>query len=58
MINQEDGNPSWQAFLIDLDLVVRDKREGPLGARVRQAQEHSWQLAYYMTMRNTLSCMI
>jgi hypothetical protein len=33
MINQEDGNPSWQAFLIDLDLAVRDKREGPSGAR-------------------------
>ncbi|KAL7782027.1 serine/threonine-protein kinase Sgk2 [Trichoderma ceciliae] len=33
MINEDDKNPSWRAFLIDLDLAVRDQREGASGAK-------------------------
>ncbi|KAF2452531.1 hypothetical protein BDY21DRAFT_388543 [Lineolata rhizophorae] len=32
MMNEDDGNPSWSAFLIDLDLAVRVEREEPSGA--------------------------
>jgi len=30
-MNKEDDNPSWKSFLIDLDLVIKEKREGLLG---------------------------
>ncbi|KAM4064122.1 serine/threonine-protein kinase [Hirsutella rhossiliensis] len=30
MINEDDENPSWQAFLIDLDLAIREQRQGAL----------------------------
>jgi hypothetical protein len=33
MINEEDNNPSWRAFLIDLDLAIKENREKPSGAR-------------------------
>ncbi|KAF6796951.1 hypothetical protein CSOJ01_13092 [Colletotrichum sojae] len=33
MINEESGNPSWPAFLIDLDLAIREPREGASGAK-------------------------
>lgn len=33
LINEEDDNPSWPAFLIDLDLAVKENREEPSGAR-------------------------
>lgn len=33
MMNEEDNNPSWPAFLIDFDLAIKEKREGPSGAR-------------------------
>ncbi|KAL8354439.1 hypothetical protein RB601_004028 [Gaeumannomyces tritici] len=33
MINEDDGNHSWPAFLIDLDLAVRVPREGACGAK-------------------------
>lgn len=33
MINEDDSNPSWPSFLIDLDLAIREKREGVSGAR-------------------------
>ncbi|KAJ9646987.1 hypothetical protein H2199_001973 [Coniosporium tulheliwenetii] len=33
MINEEDGNPSWRSFLIDLDLAIKKQRERPSGAR-------------------------
>jgi len=32
MINKEDDNPSWPAFLIDFNLAIKEQREGPLGA--------------------------
>ncbi|TWU72040.1 hypothetical protein ED733_001671 [Metarhizium rileyi] len=32
MINEDEGNPSWPAFLIDLDLAIRNQREGVSGA--------------------------
>ena len=33
MINEDNDNPSWPSFLIDLDLAVREQREGASGAR-------------------------
>ncbi|KAI0429638.1 hypothetical protein F5Y09DRAFT_309977 [Xylaria sp. FL1042] len=33
MINEDDSNPSWPAFLIDLDLAIREQREGASGAK-------------------------
>lgn len=33
MINEDDGNPSWRSFLIDLDLAIKKQRERPSGAR-------------------------
>ncbi|KAF5508833.1 hypothetical protein CGCF413_v002092 [Colletotrichum fructicola] len=33
MINEDSGNPSWPAFLIDLDLAIREPREGASGAK-------------------------
>jgi hypothetical protein len=35
LINEEDDDPSWPAFLIDLDLAVKENREEPSGARGR-----------------------
>ena len=32
MMNEEEGNPSWQSFLIDLDLAIKENREKPSGA--------------------------
>ncbi|KAK0655543.1 hypothetical protein B0T16DRAFT_320017 [Cercophora newfieldiana] len=33
MINEDDGNPSWRSFLIDLDLAIKEQREGASGAK-------------------------
>ncbi|KAE8154986.1 hypothetical protein BDV25DRAFT_170316 [Aspergillus avenaceus] len=33
MLNEDKENPSWPAFLIDLDLAFREQRERPSGAR-------------------------
>ncbi|KAI1508044.1 hypothetical protein KJE20_03562 [Pyrenophora tritici-repentis] len=33
MINEEDNDPSWRAFLIDLDLAIKENREKPSGSR-------------------------
>ncbi|KAK0747284.1 kinase-like domain-containing protein [Apiosordaria backusii] len=33
MINEHDDNPSWDSFLIDLDLAIREKRDSTPGAR-------------------------
>ncbi|KAF2475021.1 uncharacterized protein BDR25DRAFT_301533 [Lindgomyces ingoldianus] len=33
MMNEEDDNPSWRAFLIDLDLAIKEQREKSSGAR-------------------------
>jgi hypothetical protein len=33
MMNKEEGNPSWSAFLIDLDLTIKANRMKPSGAR-------------------------
>ncbi|OAT11031.1 hypothetical protein BDBG_06786 [Blastomyces gilchristii SLH14081] len=33
LINENEDNPSWRSFLIDLDLAIRTKRDGFLGAR-------------------------
>ncbi|KAB8069840.1 hypothetical protein BDV29DRAFT_182013 [Aspergillus leporis] len=33
IINDDEGNPSWSAFLIDLDLAIQEQRERPSGAR-------------------------
>lgn len=33
MVNEDDENPSWRAFLIDLDLAIHEQREMSSGAR-------------------------
>ncbi|KAF4211370.1 hypothetical protein CNMCM5878_002704 [Aspergillus fumigatiaffinis] len=33
IVNEEEGNRSWPAFLIDLDLAIKQQRERPSGAR-------------------------
>lgn len=33
MINEDENNPSWPAFLIDLDLAVKESRESASGAK-------------------------
>ncbi|KAI1524194.1 hypothetical protein PtrSN002B_011914, partial [Pyrenophora tritici-repentis] len=33
MVNDDEDNPSWHAFLIDLDLAIKEDREKPSGAR-------------------------
>ena len=33
MINEEDDTPSWRAFLTDLDLAIKEQRDGFSGAR-------------------------
>ena len=33
MVNEEDDNPSWRSFLIDLDLAIKEQRENSSGAR-------------------------
>jgi hypothetical protein len=33
MMNEDDGNHSWRAFLIDLDLAIKEQREESSGAR-------------------------
>lgn len=33
MINEDDNNPSWPAFLIDLDLAIKNGREGVSGSK-------------------------
>lgn len=33
MVNEEEDNPSWCAFLIDLDLAINDQREKSSGTR-------------------------
>jgi hypothetical protein len=35
MINEDDDNPSWPSFLIDLDLAIKEQREAASGARGR-----------------------
>jgi hypothetical protein len=32
MINEDDNNHSWSSFLIDLDLAIKEQREGASGA--------------------------
>src|SRR2546423_7225316 len=32
MMNEEEDNPSWRSFLIDLDLAIKEQRQGPSGA--------------------------
>ena len=33
LVNEDDGNPSWRSFLIDLDLAISAERDGFSGAR-------------------------
>ncbi|CAI6098994.1 unnamed protein product [Clonostachys chloroleuca] len=33
MINEDNDNPSWPSFLIDLDLAIKEQREGVSGAK-------------------------
>jgi hypothetical protein len=40
MINEDDNNPSWPSFLVDLDLAIKEQREGALGARGKTGTKH------------------
>jgi hypothetical protein len=31
VMNKDDDNPSWPSFLIDLDLAIKEQREGTTG---------------------------
>jgi hypothetical protein len=33
MMNEDDDNTSWPAFLIDLDLAIKEQRDESSGAR-------------------------
>ena len=33
MVNEDEENPFWHAFLIDLDLAIKDDRTKSSGAR-------------------------
>ncbi|KAK0615990.1 hypothetical protein B0T17DRAFT_592635 [Bombardia bombarda] len=33
MINEDNNNPSWTSFLIDLDLAIRERRDSASGAK-------------------------
>ncbi|KAI1370748.1 hypothetical protein F4677DRAFT_464937 [Hypoxylon crocopeplum] len=33
LINEDERNPSWPGFLIDLDLAIKEQREGASGAK-------------------------
>lgn len=33
MTNEDDNNPSWPSFLIDLDLAIKEQRDIASGAR-------------------------
>jgi hypothetical protein len=33
MMYEDDDNPSWPSYLIDLDLAVKEQRDKPSGAR-------------------------
>ena len=35
MVNEDAENPSWPAFLVDLDLAINEQREASSGARVK-----------------------
>jgi hypothetical protein len=35
MINEDNDNPSWLAFVIDLDLAIKESREAALGAKAK-----------------------
>ncbi|KAI1086862.1 hypothetical protein F5B19DRAFT_487152 [Rostrohypoxylon terebratum] len=35
MINEDNSNPSWTGFLIDLDLAIKEQREGASGAKTK-----------------------
>lgn len=39
MINGDDNNPSWQSFLMDVDLAIREQREGTSGAQKQDRHE-------------------
>ncbi|OJD22287.1 hypothetical protein ACJ73_06364 [Blastomyces percursus] len=45
IVNEEKENPSWPAFLIDLDLAIKEQRDGSSGARL--AQGLSWPSVSY-----------
>jgi hypothetical protein len=48
---------SWPAYLIDLDLAIKERRERPSGAEQRLEQEHSCRLVCSL-VSGTPSCMI
>ena len=32
MVYEDDDNPSWPSFLIDLDLAIEEQRDKPFGS--------------------------
>ena len=55
MMNEAENNPSWPSFLIDLDLAVKEQREGASRARsdwhegVRGHRVTSMRVAFFYT---------
>lgn len=35
MMNEDNDNPSWRAFVIDLNFAIKEQREESLGARAK-----------------------
>lgn len=33
MMNEDDSNPSWQSFRIDINLAIKEQRDNKSGAR-------------------------
>lgn len=39
MVNEDEDNPSWSAFVIDLDLAIKEQRMASSGARGRRGTQ-------------------
>ncbi|SCO54735.1 uncharacterized protein FFNC_15643 [Fusarium fujikuroi] len=50
MVNENDDNPSWFSFLIDLDLAIRESREAVPGAKVKTGTRTSMAIGALLDM--------
>jgi hypothetical protein len=57
LVNEDKRNPSWPSFSIDLDLAIREQRDGVSGANGNTGTRALWQFARFWA-RSTLLCMI
>lgn len=58
MINEDDNNPSWPAFLIDLDLAVREERDGASGAKAKTGTRAFMAIGALLGEQHSFSCTI